>query len=123
MRVRPLSLDGHVGRYSGGNQQKVLIAKALSRDTQVFIFDEPTVGIDVSARVEVYACIKALAEAGHAVVIISSDLPEVLNLSHRLYVVRDGRIVDHMDKSEITETRALHGFFGTPIPSAAGVES
>ncbi|MGF7111586.1 ribose transport system ATP-binding protein [Pseudomonas laurylsulfatiphila] len=113
MRVRPLALDGHLGRYSGGNQQKVLIAKALSRDTRVFIFDEPTVGIDVSARVEVYACIKALAEAGNAVVVISSDLPEVLNLSHRLYVVRDGRIVDHMEKAEITESRALHGFFGT----------
>lgn len=117
MRVRPLALDGHVGRYSGGNQQKVLIAKALSRDTRVIIFDEPTVGIDVSARVEVYACIKALAEAGNAIVVISSDLPEVLNLSHRLYVVRDGRIVDHMEKAEINESRALHGFFGTQRPA------
>lgn len=113
LRVHPMEASKAVGKYSGGNQQKVLISKSLARPASVFIFDEPTVGIDVSARVEVYAFLKELVEAGNAVVIISSDLPEVLNLSHRLYVVRDGELVDHMAGPDISESRALHGFFGT----------
>jgi ribose transport system ATP-binding protein len=117
LRVRPLEAGKAVGQYSGGNQQKVLISKSLARPASVFIFDEPTVGIDVSARVEVYAFIKELVEAGNAVLVISSDLPEVLHLSHRLYVVRDGRVVDHMAGDEIDESRALHGFFGTADPA------
>jgi len=117
LRVHPLDQDKPVGKYSGGNQQKVLISKSLARPANVFIFDEPTVGIDVSARVEVYAFIKELVDAGNAVLVISSDLPEVLNLSHRLYVVRDGRIVDHMVGEEISESRALQGFFGDSTPS------
>jgi ribose transport system ATP-binding protein len=121
LRVHPLDIDKPVGKYSGGNQQKVLISKSLARDANVFIFDEPTVGIDVSARVEVYAFIKELVEAGNAVVVISSDLPEVLNLSRRVYVVRDGRLVDHMEGAEISESRALHGFFGTAPDSYSGV--
>lgn len=113
LHVRPLELEKFVVKYSGGNQQKIMIAKAMARPTKVFLFDEPTVGIDVSARVEVYGVIKELAEAGAAVVIVSSDMPEVLNLSHRLLVVRNGEIVDEMDKSDISEERVLHGFFGT----------
>ena len=113
LRVRPLDLDKFVIKYSGGNQQKIMIAKAMARDTRIFLFDEPTVGIDVSARVEVYGVIKQLAESGAAVVVVSSDLPEVLNLSHRLLVVRNGEIVDAMDRPEISEARVLHGFFGT----------
>lgn len=113
LRVRPLELEKFVIKYSGGNQQKIMIAKAMARDTKVFLFDEPTVGIDVSARVEVYGVIKELAEAGAAVVIVSSDMPEVLNMSHRLLVVCNGEIVDEMDKGDISEERVLHGFFGT----------
>ncbi|TPN85653.1 sugar ABC transporter ATP-binding protein [Mesorhizobium sp. CU2] len=113
LRVRPLELDKPVVKYSGGNQQKIMIAKAMGRETRVFLFDEPTVGIDVSARVEVYGFIKDLVEAGAAVIIVSSDLPEVVNLSHRLLVVRSGEVVDQIDKAEISEGRVLHGFFGT----------
>ncbi|RWC12235.1 MAG: sugar ABC transporter ATP-binding protein [Mesorhizobium sp.] len=113
LRVRPLELDKPVVKYSGGNQQKIMIAKAMGRETDIFLFDEPTVGIDVSARVEVYGFIKELVEAGAAVIIVSSDLPEVLNLSHRLLVVRNGEIVDQIEKSDISEGRVLHGFFGT----------
>jgi ribose transport system ATP-binding protein len=117
--VRPLQLSKPVSAYSGGNQQKVLIAKALARKTRVFIFDEPTVGIDVSARVEVYGFMKALAESGAAILMISSDLPEVMNMSHRLYVVKDGAVVDHMDKSEISEGRILASFFSHAVNEAA----
>jgi ribose transport system ATP-binding protein len=113
LTVSPLALEKSVLAYSGGNQQKIMIAKAIARDTKVFLFDEPTVGIDVGARVEVYGFLKALVEAGAAVLIVSSDLPEVLNLSHRLLVVRDGRIVDEMPKADISESRVLTGFFGT----------
>ena len=113
LQVRPMELEKLVVKYSGGNQQKIMIAKAMARDTKVFLFDEPTVGIDVSARVEVYGVIKDLAAAGAAVIIVSSDMPEVLNLSHRLLVVSNGAIVDSMEKHEISEERVLHGFFGT----------
>ena len=118
MHVRPLELGKNASNYSGGNQQKIMIGKSLGRTTRVFLFDEPTVGIDVAARVEVYNFIKELVEAGAAVVIISSDLPEVLHLSHRLYVARDGRLVDVMEQHEIDEPRVLHGFFGTQDASA-----
>lgn len=113
LTVTPLALEKPVMAYSGGNQQKVMLAKAIARETKVFLFDEPTVGIDVGARVEVYAFLKALVEAGAAVLIVSSDLPEVLHMSHRLMVVREGRLVDEMAKSEISEARVLAGFFGT----------
>lgn len=113
LQVRPMELEKLVVKYSGGNQQKIMIAKAMARDTKVFLFDEPTVGIDVSARVEVYGVIKDLAAAGAAVIIVSSDMPEVLNLSHRLLVVSNGAIVDSMEKHQISEERVLHGFFGT----------
>lgn len=113
LTVTPLNLEGPVINYSGGNQQKVMIAKAIARDTKIFLFDEPTVGIDVGARLEVYRFLKELVEAGAAVLIVSSDLPEVLNLANRLLVIRDGKIVDEMQKNEISENRALSGFFGT----------
>lgn len=113
MRLSPLDLDKKVVEYSGGNQQKILIGKALARGAKVFIFDEPTVGIDVGTRVEVYGLIKEHVEKGGAALIISSDLPEALNLSHRLYVIREGRVVDHGTRAEMTEARVLHGFFGT----------
>lgn len=111
MALRPFDLNRNAGNYSGGNQQKVLVARALARSAKVFIFDEPTVGVDVSARVEMYGFMKELVEAGAAVLIISSDLPEVMNMSHRLYVVRGGQVVDHLEKSEINERRILEGFF------------
>lgn len=111
MSLRPFDLNRNAGAYSGGNQQKILVARALARSAKIFIFDEPTVGVDVSARLEMYGFMKQLVENGSAVVIISSDLPEVMNMSHRLYVVRGGRIVDHIQKSDINERRILEGFF------------
>lgn len=111
MAVKPFDLKRNAGAYSGGNQQKLLIARALASSARVFIFDEPTVGVDVGARSEIYGFIKQLVEQGSAVIIISSDLPDVMNLSHRLYVVRNGEIVDHIDKPDISERRILAGFF------------
>lgn len=75
---------------SGGNQQKVIIARWLSTDVDILIFDEPTKGVDVGARVEIYRLIEEFAEKGKAVIVISSDLPEVLGISDRVIVMYEG---------------------------------
>ena len=77
---------------SGGNQQKVVIAKWLLRDCPILIFDEPTRGIDVGAKSEIYKLLNALAEQGRAIIMISSELPEILRLSHRIAVMCEGRL-------------------------------
>jgi ribose transport system ATP-binding protein len=96
---------------SGGNQQKVVLGRALTRDVEVHVFDEPTAGVDVGARVEVYEFMKELCEGGAAILLISSDLPEVVNLSHRVYVVHRGRIRAELQGGEITEEAVLRNFF------------
>lgn len=100
-----------VSQLSGGNQQKVLFGKAFGQDIDVYIFDEPTVGVDMGTRAALYLLIKDLAEAGKAVVIISSDLPEVLNLSHRMLVFAHGKITAALSGDEMTEDTVLKYFF------------
>ena len=85
---------------SGGNQQKVVISKWMCRDSEIFIFDEPTVGVDVGAKVEIYKLIEALIHQGKAVILISSYLPEVMGLSDEMIVMSEGRQMATMDKSE-----------------------
>ncbi|NWL47397.1 sugar ABC transporter ATP-binding protein [Pseudomonas hunanensis] len=111
MRLRPLNLNAEAVNYSGGNQQKIVIARALARDTKVLIVDEPTVGVDVGARAEIYKALADLVHQGCSILLISSDMPEILNLSNRVYVVKDGRVVDHLEHHQIDEERILHGFF------------
>ena len=93
---------------SGGNQQKVVIAKSLVQKPKLVIFDEPTRGVDVGAIVEIHRFINELADDGIAVVVISSYLPEVLALSDRILVARQGRIVEEMDLSEATEAKIMY---------------
>lgn len=100
-----------VSQLSGGNQQKVLFAKCFAQEVDVYIFDEPTVGVDMGTRAALYQHIKHLAEAGKAVVVISSDLPEVMNLSHRLIVLSRGRITADLSGDEIIEDQVLKYFF------------
>ncbi len=111
LRVRPPRIEQAVINLSGGNRQKVVLARAMTRDLRIFLFDEPTVGIDVGAKLEVYDLIKELAERGAAVVLVSSELPEVMNLSHRLYVMHRARIVAELHGTEISEQRVLGHFF------------
>ena len=85
--IRPPNPERTVANLSGGNRQKVMLARGLTRDFQVFLFDEPTIGIDVGAKIEVYNFMKSLVEAGAAIVLVSSELPEVLHLSNRVYVM------------------------------------
>lgn len=100
-----------VSQLSGGNQQKVLFGKAFGQDIDVYIFDEPTVGVDMGTRAALYLLIKELAEAGKAVVMISSDLPEVLNLSHRMLVFAHGKITAELTGDEMNEDTVLKYFF------------
>jgi ribose transport system ATP-binding protein len=111
LNLQPPKIDRAVDHFSGGNQQKVLLAKSLSRPVDVFVFDEPTVGVDVGTRVAIYGFVRDLCEAGAAIVLISSDLPEILNLAHRAYVFHRGRIQAELGKTELTEEALLTLFF------------
>jgi len=100
-----------VENFSGGNQQKVLLAKGLGQEIDVYIFDEPTVGVDVGARAAVYRYIAELSASGAAVLLISSDLPELLGLSNRLLVMRNGRLVAQFDRAGYEQHLILEQFF------------
>src|SRR5271166_3976922 len=111
LNLHPLNIERAVDHFSGGNQQKVLLAKALSRDVKLFVFDEPTVGVDVGTRVAIYKFIAELCEAGAAILLISSDLPEILHLTNRAYVMHRGVLRAELMGSEISEDRVLSHFF------------
>lgn len=111
LKLHPLNTERDVGHFSGGNQQKVLLARSLTRDIKLFIFDEPTVGVDVGARVAIYEFIRDLCESGAAVLLISSDLPEILNLTNRAYVMHRGSLNSELHGSAITEQNVLSLFF------------
>ena len=92
---------------SGGNQQKLVLAKWLARQCRILILDEPTRGVDVGAKAEIHQLIDELAAAGHAILMISSELPEVLNLSTRVMIMRDGRLAGMLSRSEATQERVM----------------
>jgi ABC-type sugar transport system ATPase subunit len=103
LRIRTPSARQRVVNLSGGNQQKVVIAKWLLTEADIFFFDEPTRGIDVGAKVEVYRLMNELLARGAAIVMISSELPEVLGMSDRILVMREGRIVEELDGPTATQ--------------------
>jgi len=107
LKVRMAGLHQHVRTLSGGNQQKVVIGKWLLADTKVLILDEPTRGIDVGAKVEIYQLINELTASGHAVLMISSDLPEVLGMSDRVLVMSQGRIAGELAAQEATQDAVM----------------
>ena len=107
LRVRTPSLEQEVGKLSGGNQQKVVLARWLAAKPKVLILDEPTRGIDVGAKAEIYHLIDDLANQGLGVMFISSDLPEILGLSDRIYVMQNGRISGEMPGPGATEEKVL----------------
>ena len=118
MGVTPVSLGGRVGVLSGGNQQKVLFAKTLLRRPKVLILDEPTRGVDVGARREIYDIVVKLVEDGMSVILISSEFDEVAQMSHRLAVMREGRIVAEFDAAEVSQDVALAAAFGVSVQSS-----
>jgi ribose transport system ATP-binding protein len=111
MGVRPPSLGRIASQYSGGNQQKIVLGKTLAKAARVVILDEPTVGVDVGAKAEIYSVIAGLAATGAAILLISSDLSEVINLCNRVYVVHRGTILAHLQSGEIGEEALLRNFF------------
>jgi ribose transport system ATP-binding protein len=103
VRLRPLDVTRAIGSFSGGNQQKAIIGRWLATDTRIFLFDEPTRGIDVGAKAEIYELIEKLASEGRAVIVVSSEMPEVIRVSDRVLVIREGRISATLDRHQITE--------------------
>jgi ribose transport system ATP-binding protein len=103
LRIKTPSIRQAVRNLSGGNQQKVIIGKWLARDCDILIVDEPTRGIDVGAKDEIYRLLEQLAAAGKAIMVITSDLPEVLRLSHRIAVMGEGRLATILDSTDATQ--------------------
>jgi len=105
--IRTASVDTLAGTLSGGNQQKVVLAKWLSMTPKVVIFDEPTRGIDVGSKSEIYKLMRGLADAGVAVLMISSDMEEVIGVSDRILVMREGRIGGFLERGEFSEENVM----------------
>lgn len=109
--LRPLDIERNMILFSGGNQQKVLFAKAIAGDLKLLILDEPTVGVDVNARAAIYRLVADLAARGVAVLMISSDLTEILNLCSRVHVMCEGRVAGPLAGEEINENKILERMF------------
>lgn len=103
LNLRPLNIEKPIGTLSGGNQQKVIIGRWVVADTKVFLFDEPTRGIDIGAKSEIYNLIEKLARQGKAIVVVSSEMPEIIRISDRVLVMREGKITIELKGDEITE--------------------
>jgi len=108
LKVRAIGDEIKVVELSGGNQQKVVIAKSLIQEPELIIFDEPTRGVDVGAIVEIHELINKLADEGRAVVVISSYLPEIMALSDRILVSRQGKVVEEFSALEATEEKIMY---------------
>ena len=125
LRVRTPSLDAVVAGLSGGNQQKVVLAKWLAARPEILILDEPTRGVDVGAKAEIHALIGELAAKGTAILLISSELPEVLTLAERIVVLREGRVVGECNRADATQDGLLRlmAGLGTAAVSAGDARS
>jgi ABC-type sugar transport system ATPase subunit len=107
LSIRTPSGGSLVRNLSGGNQQKVIFAKWLNARCRVLLIDEPTRGVDVGAKREIYALLRDLAATGTAIVMVSSELPEVIGISDRIVVMREGRVAVTLDAAEATEERIM----------------
>lgn len=106
-KIKYSSMDNEVINLSGGNQQKIVLGKWVNSDTELFILDEPTRGVDVGARKEIYTLINNLAESGKSIVVISSDITEILSICQRIIIMFQGRIVGELNCSEATEEKIM----------------
>jgi ribose transport system ATP-binding protein len=120
LRIRQSAVRLPVRNLSGGNQQKVVLGRWLMRDADVLVLDEPTRGVDVGARREIYELVEELVAAGKAVLVVSSDLPEAIGISDRLLVMRAGRVVAELDSATTTEETVMAHATGTASPSTPG---
>jgi ribose transport system ATP-binding protein len=121
LNIRPRDASFLVEALSGGNQQKVVLARAISIERSLYIFEEPTAGVDVGARMDFYNQLKQLCEAGAAVLLITSDLQELINMSSRIYVMHAGKISVELRGDERTEENVAAAAFGQPRGEISGV--
>jgi len=103
LNIRATGVEQLVGNLSGGNQQKVLVGKGIFSQPDIMMLDEPTRGIDVNAKYEIYSIINRLVGEGKAVLMISSELPELLGMCDRIYVMVEGRIVGELDRQDASQ--------------------
>jgi putative multiple sugar transport system ATP-binding protein len=108
LNIRCSSVFQQTVNLSGGNQQKVVLSKWLFSGPEILILDEPTRGIDVGAKYEIYTIINRLAEEGKGIIVISSEMPELLGISDRIYVMNEGRIVGEMPAKEASQEKIMH---------------
>jgi ABC-type sugar transport system ATPase subunit len=112
LQVRTPGIETPVSRLSGGNQQKVILGRWLQSRPRVFVLEEPTRGIDVGAKVEVYRLMEDLAESGAAILLVSSELPEILSMSDRILTIADGRLTAEFQRGEATQEAVLDRAIG-----------
>ena len=112
MKIKTANLDQEVQFLSGGNQQKAVIAKWLFHGVNILIVDEPTHGIDVNAKTEVYELFTDLAATGKSIIMISSEMPEIISISDRVIVIRNFEISRELSGDDITEEHILAGYLG-----------
>ncbi|KQQ35695.1 ABC transporter [Rhizobium sp. Leaf306] len=117
VNLRPFQIDRPIKLFSGGNQQKAIIARWLAAGSEILLFDEPTRGIDVGAKSEIYHLIENLAAEGKSIIVVSSELPEVIRLSDRVMVMRDGRIAAQLERHEMTEQAIVSHAVGDREPN------
>ena len=103
INLRPFQLDRPIRLFSGGNQQKAIIARWIAAGSQILLFDEPTRGIDIGAKAEIYGLIERLAAEGKAIIVVSSELPEIIRLADRVLVMRQGRIAAELGRDTLSE--------------------
>ncbi len=115
VQLRPPDIDRPIGLFSGGNQQKAIICRWLLAGSEIMIFDEPTRGIDIGAKHEIHRLIERLADDGRAIIVVSSELPEIIRISDRVLVMREGRLVAELAQDELTEQAILRH----AVPGAA----
>ena len=108
LKINPLSIENVLIHLSGGTQQKVMLAKGFVRDVQLFILDEPTIGVDIGTRAEIYRLLQEFCDAGASILLISSDLVEVANIAHRVYIVDRGELLAEIPHNSISEVTLSH---------------
>jgi ribose transport system ATP-binding protein len=118
LRIRTDSVEKDAQSLSGGNQQKVVVAKWLARDSKVILFDEPTRGVDVGAKVDIYNLMNQLKQQGIGVLFVSSELPEILGFSDRILVMCDGRVTGELSREEATQDKIME--YATRFESKIG---
>ncbi len=108
LNIKTPSIMQLARNLSGGNQQKVVLSRCLLADPQIFIVDEPTRGIDVGAKYEIYTILNDLASQGKSIIMISSEMPEAIGMADRIYVMNEGSIKGVLDRKEATQDKILH---------------